>query len=284
MNPSPDGDSGPYFVYHELWTSAPQERVDFYQKIFGWTVAKTPQDDGEIWHIESRGVDIARIVPTEGDEDEPDRWNCFIATDKLTPLQSRTEAAKGEVLSAGQDLDGLGRASLFADSSGGLFAAVELSDDGKHRAYERDRVIAKVGGQSRLEEKPSSNILADGPTAPGFFCWHDLLTCDLEASSQFYQSVLGVVSRPFNPDTASVFRMLSIGGRKVAGLMVSRDTEHPSLWLPYVAVADVRSTLTTCVDLGGQAWLEPTDVEELGTFAVVADPGRALIALREIPA
>lgn len=240
------------FVYHELWTADPEARLSFYRDLFGWTIVREERADGEFLRVQHEGEELARIVPLDAEEGSPDRWNLFLAVPGLDALRGRVESAGGEVLIREQDLPGLGRAGLFMDPLGGLFAAVE----------------------SNGPPGPA------GPTGPGHFCWHDLLTPNIEASSSFYQTTWGVASRSHTPDTSHVHRLLRSEGVDIAGLMSTQDEDHAALWLPYISVRDVVGKVEQAVEAGAEVWLEPTEVDELGTFAVLSDPGRAFFAVR----
>ena len=253
MTGSPSSASVPLsFVYHELWTSDPEARLPFYRDLFGWTIASEPRSDGEFLRIHHGSAELARIVPLENDG-SPDRWNVFLAVPDLRALRSRVESAQGEVLIREQELPGLGRAALLMDPLGGVFAAVE-----------------------RTTPPPA----AASPASAGTFTWHDLLTPNLEESSRFYQTCWGIVPRAHSADTAHVHRLLRSEGRDIAGLLATQDEDHDALWLPYIAVDDVVEKVEQAADTGAQVWLEPTEVAELGTFAVLSDPGRALFAIR----
>ncbi|MCA9755563.1 MAG: VOC family protein [Candidatus Eisenbacteria bacterium] len=241
------------FIYHELWTSDPDGRVDFYRALFGWEIVRETRTDGEFLRIRHAGAELARIVPME-DGETPDRWNVFLAVPDLEAMRARVEAASGDVLIREQNLPGLGLASLLMDPEGGVFAATQSS--------------------------VPDTAAAAGEPAEGTFVWHDLLTPNLEESSRFYQRCWGVVSRSHSPDTADVHRLLRSEGIDMAGLLATRTEDHAALWLPYIRVADVVETVEQATEAGGQVWLEPTEVEELGTFAVLSDPGRALFAVR----
>ncbi|MEZ4648336.1 MAG: VOC family protein [Candidatus Eisenbacteria bacterium] len=240
------------FVYHELWTSDPEGRVDFYRELFGWSIDRETRTDGEFLRIRHGDVELARIVPLD-DGETPDRWNVFLAVPDLEAMRVRVEAASGDILIREQNLPGLGLASLLMDPQGGVFAATQL---------------------------PAPITAGAGPTSEGTFVWHDLLTPNLEESSRFYQRCWGVVSRSHSPETAHVHRLLRSEGVDMAGLLATQEDDHAALWLPYVRVADVVDTVEQATEAGGQVWLEPTEVDELGTFAVLSDPGRALFAVR----
>lgn len=263
MPGSPPSTSHYSFVYHELWTADPEGRIGFYRDLFGWDIVRETREDGEFLRIRHGDQELARIVPLD-DESGPDRWNAFLAVPDLAALLVRVEAAGGEVLIRAQVLPGLGKAALVMDPLGGVFAALAAGE-----------VATEMTGGSRAGT-------AGGTGAPhaGHFVWHDLLTPDLEGASRFYQSCLGVVATPLSAETAHAHRQLQADGRDLAGILATNDPEHAALWLPYIAVEDVDATVARATAAQAHLWLEPTEVEGLGIFAVLSDPGRAIFAVR----
>ena len=50
-------------------------------------------------------------------------------------------------------------------------------------------------------------------------------------------------------------------------------------WLPYVTVDDPDATLARAKKLGAKIPVEPTDIPNIGRFAVLQDPTGALLAV-----
>jgi uncharacterized protein len=75
------------------------------------------------------------------------------------------------------------------------------------------------------------------------------------------------------------YYLLKMGDVSRAGLMRSVEPKAPPCWLPYVAVADCDATAAKAKALGGQVVAPPTDIPDIGRFAVVVDPLGAAIAV-----
>jgi len=55
------------------------------------------------------------------------------------------------------------------------------------------------------------------------------------------------------------------------------------MWLPYVKVADCDATAAQAAGLGGQVMMAPTDIPNVGRFAVICDPlGAALAVMKPV--
>jgi predicted enzyme related to lactoylglutathione lyase len=61
--------------------------------------------------------------------------------------------------------------------------------------------------------------------------------------------------------------------------MKKPEGSGPSAWLPYIGVEDVDATFAKVEALGGTVWVKPTDIPNVGRFAVVSDPTGAMFAL-----
>lgn len=122
------------------------------------------------------------------------------------------------------------------------------------------------------------------PQSPsqGRFIWHELMTGDPEAATEFYRAVIGWDARDAGVGGMS-YTLLSAGGRDVAGLMAlpaeaAAAGARPG-WLGYVAVDDVDAMAARLRQQGGAVHRAPEDIPGIGRFAVVADPQGAVFAL-----
>jgi predicted enzyme related to lactoylglutathione lyase len=78
--------------------------------------------------------------------------------------------------------------------------------------------------------------------------------------------------------------MLKTGETARGGLMQSVDPNAPSMWLPYVAVADCDATAARARALGGQVLSPPEDIPNIGRFAILQDTLGAAIAVIRLAA
>ena len=112
------------------------------------------------------------------------------------------------------------------------------------------------------------------------FCWHDLMTTDLARAREFYVALLGWEIREMDmgPEAGS-YPMLFAEDHGVGGIVQLREDQPVhSYWLGYVSVPDVDALAARIPSLGGSVMFGPTDIPEVGRFAVVADPFGAQVA------
>jgi predicted enzyme related to lactoylglutathione lyase len=107
------------------------------------------------------------------------------------------------------------------------------------------------------------------------FVWYDQMSNDLKASEDFYRAVIGWDIAP-NTMNAQTYSMLSVGGVPVGGLMPIPDdakaTGVKPAWMGYIGVDDVDVYAGKVKAAGGMIHRPPTDIPNVGRFAVASDP------------
>lgn len=120
----------------------------------------------------------------------------------------------------------------------------------------------------------------------GAFIWYELMTSDSEAAAAFYGSVVGWTSRPFDPADPDRYGLFSTGETEAGGFMrLPEGNDCPAGaepgWIAYIGVENVDSSLQDLLADGATQLLSPTDIPDIGRFAVVADPqGAAFCIMR----
>ncbi|AEW94713.1 MULTISPECIES: VOC family protein [Streptomycetaceae] len=117
-----------------------------------------------------------------------------------------------------------------------------------------------------------------GTYADGAPCWVDVMLPDLEAGKHFYGELLGWTFEDTGPDFGHYTNALR-DGERVAGLMPKHDAAMPTVWTVYLASSDAAATAARIREAGGQVFVEPMAVRDLGTMLVAADPGGAVFGV-----
>ena len=109
----------------------------------------------------------------------------------------------------------------------------------------------------------------------GKFVWYDQMSNDLKASEAFYKTVIGW-SIDANTMNASEYSILKAGDAMIGGLMpIPEDSKRAGVrpaWMGYIGVDDVDAYAGKVKAAGGAIHREPTDIPNVGRFAVAADP------------
>jgi predicted enzyme related to lactoylglutathione lyase len=110
-------------------------------------------------------------------------------------------------------------------------------------------------------------------------CWVDLFTSDPDKSCTFYEELFGWTSESAGDEYGGYINF-SKNGTRVAGAMRNDGSSgQPDSWNIYLAVNDAKATVDTAQANGANVIVPAMDVGELGTMAVVTDPGGAAIGM-----
>lgn len=117
----------------------------------------------------------------------------------------------------------------------------------------------------------------------GSLVWIDLTVDDAEKVRDFYSAVIGWGFDEVDMGGYSDFSMTAPGsGATITGVCHARgvNAEMPPVWMPYFIVADLDTSINSCVEHGGTVVVAARQLGE-GRFCVVEDPGGAMAALYE---
>jgi predicted enzyme related to lactoylglutathione lyase len=118
--------------------------------------------------------------------------------------------------------------------------------------------------------------------AQNSFVWYELMSSDAAAAKAFYANVVGWNTQDM-PMPGMTYTLLRAGDTQVGGLMAlpkeARDSGMKPCWVGYVGVDDADSAAAKVKRLGGRILGVPTDIPNVGRFAMVTDPQGAAFNL-----
>lgn len=119
-------------------------------------------------------------------------------------------------------------------------------------------------------------------TGEGRFVWYELMTTDTAAAIAFYEKVIGWKAQDSGVAGMN-YSLLMAGESRIAGLMALPEAARANGarpgWVGYVGTANVDATAKAMVEDGGHMHHPPTDIPNIGRFAVMADPQGAVFCL-----
>ena len=129
---------------------------------------------------------------------------------------------------------------------------------------------------------PTAKNATGGPWN-GRFVWHDLMTKDGAKAQDFYCSLFDWQIREVDM-AGCKYRMIVVGPGPIGGIVEEKNIPAAH-WMPYLATADVDKAAAQCSKLGGSVCVQPTEIPDVGRFAVVGDPLGAFFSLfKRLPA
>jgi predicted enzyme related to lactoylglutathione lyase len=257
VNPRPIGT----FCWCELGTSDVKRAKVFYEKLFGWSYADEDMGDmGTYTKVKLGDDELGGLYELKGPmfEGVPPHWMFHVAVEDVSSTAERAKEIGGSVVMPPMDIPDAGRMAMIEDPTG---AKLALWQPGAHCGT------------------------TIGPMTTGSFGWVELQTRDAEAAKTFYTRLFGWDAKTDQGSTPYTEWLLP-GMPPFAGMIQidERWGDAPSAWLGYVMVEDCDATFARAKELGASPYLEPKDIENVGRFAVIADPQGAALAFIQLTA
>jgi uncharacterized protein len=108
-------------------------------------------------------------------------------------------------------------------------------------------------------------------------CWVELFTSAPDKTVPFYRELFGWTVEEMGDEYGGYINFHK-NGERIAGCMRNDGTSGtPDLWSIYLATDDAEKVAAATTAHGGQVVVPPVPVMQLGTMAVLSDPGGASI-------
>lgn len=226
------------FCWIELATNDAAAAKTFYTSLFGWTANDMPIPDGVYTMFQKSGGDLGAMYQSK---DIPPNWASYIAVANADDAAKKAAGLGANIVAPPFDVMDVGRMAVVTDPQGAAFCLWEAR---KH-----------IGATIRDE----ANTL----------CWNELMTTDVAAARDFYKNLFGWSLKP-----SPQYTEINNGPVPIGGMMqMTGDMQGiPSNWSPYFAVDDCDAMTDKAKSLGGQVYVPPTDIPNVGRFSVIADP------------
>ena len=103
--------------------------------------------------------------------------------------------------------------------------------------------------------------------------WNELVVPDLDKATAFYEQTLGVGFADMDTGGMGVYKLMTVGGRTVAGAMPTMPEmgDMPPHWGIYFEVADAEAAAARAQELGARS-LSPVQQTPQGPMAMFLDP------------
>jgi uncharacterized protein len=245
------------FCWVDLATNDPNAAKRFYSELFGWASKDSQVPGGgtnTMFFLRDRPMASAYQM-NEGQKQMgvPPSWVCYVATKNADETLKAVERAGGKVLVPAFDMMDLGRMAMFADPTG---AMLSLWQPKKHQGY---------------------GVVRE----PGAVCWNELMTRGADRAKQFYSAVFGWNFKVGEVAGGGAYHEFSAGTQSIGGIMeMSAEMNGiPPYWAPYFEVADADQSAERAQRLKAQVHVPPTDIPNVGRFAVLQDPTGASFSI-----
>lgn len=249
------------FCWFELGTTDGPGAKAFYTELLGWDADDVSMDHGVYVMLSKEGKGVGALYELFEEQKEQGvrpHWLPYVSVEDMDATVEKATALGAEVLSPAMDVYDYGRMAVLKDPTGATIALWQ----------------------------PQQHHGVDLLTASGSNCWNELATTDREAAVAFYTALFGWGTQEQDMGEAGTYTIFTRGDAMAGGMMQMSDEwgEAPSHWMTYIAVDDCDATAEKVNALGGKVCVPPTDIPDVGRFAVLDDPqGAAFSILKPLP-
>ena len=241
------------FCWVELATKDGPAAKKFYKSLFDWGVNDIPSDAGTYSMVQNRGKDAGALYQ-QGPQEKgiPPHWNSYVAVDSADETAAKAKKLGATVVLEPFEVMEHGRMAVIQDPTGAVFSLWE----------------------------PKAHIGAQVVGEPNSFCWNELYTSDAKRAGDFYANLFSWTREPMQTPTGE-YTIFKKGDTQAAGMMqISKEMEAmPPHWMVYFAVDDSDRTVQKAQGMGAQVMVPPTDIPNIGRFAILNDPQGADFAV-----
>jgi predicted enzyme related to lactoylglutathione lyase len=245
------------FCWVELGTTDQPAAKSFYGSLFGWQPNDMPMGPGEfytIFRLEGRDAAAAyTLTPEMRSQGVPPNWMVYIQVTNADEAANRAEQLGGKVEKGAFDVMDAGRMAVLQDPNGAYFCVWQPGRS-------KGTGIAHVDGT---------------------LCWSELKTPDPQRAGEFYSALFGWQLVRDEKDPERDYLHIKNGEHFIGGIPPARDYKPgvPPHWLAYFLTSDLDASAEKATQGGGRFLLPATTMENVGRFAVLADPQGAVFAL-----
>ncbi len=245
-----------FFCFAELAAADKAAAAAFYGELFGWeSVGVPPVPEAGYFLMKLGGKDVAgmyQLSPKQREDGARPAWLSYVSVANADESAAKAKRLGGTVVAEPFDVGGIGRMSLVKDPQGARLAVWQAQG---HHGY---------------------SLVAD----PGCVCWNELATTDSKGATVFYAGLFGWIP-DVKPMGATSYTEWKRGKTVVAG-MLQMDEGWKGVqphWMTYFGVEDCDVSAGVAEELGGRICVPPSDIPNVGRFAVIDDPGGATFSI-----
>ncbi len=115
--------------WRELRTKDLAKALEFYSKLFGWTLTQTKVTEMDYKEIQMDGVAHGGMMAIDQNwpPEVPSHWSTYVAVTNADETVEKITANDGSVMVPPFDAPGVGRMSMVSDPSGAPFAIIQFT-------------------------------------------------------------------------------------------------------------------------------------------------------------
>ncbi|MFY8301146.1 VOC family protein [Pseudoalteromonas sp. SS15] len=246
------------FCWAELCSSDWAGGKQFYTQLFDWQFDDQPiGEDCYYTMLKKQADDVAamyQMMPEQKEANIPSHWLGYIAVKDVDAIADKAKQLGATVIHGPCDVMSAGRMVMISDPGGAFVAFWQANEH--------------IGTQRILEKNTPY--------------WHELACRGSEKIGQFYSELLGWQIQVEKMEHMDYTLFCNEQGPVAGMLEMTEEWEGiPPHWMIYFAVADCDAMSEKSTSLGGQVCVPPTDIPNIGRFAVITDPQGAVFSIMQ---
>ncbi|QBF83418.1 VOC family protein [Shewanella maritima] len=234
-----------------------QAGKSFYQQLFNWQLVDMETPDGHYTTMQIDGGDVAAMYQMSAEiaKDTPSHWTIYFAVDNVDETIERVKQAGGQLVIGPHNVGDAGRMAVFLDPEGASFAVWQAME------------------HSGIQHRQMANTL----------CWVELACSDTGVEKQFYSQALGLNTK-LNDSVDFEYTEWHAKDTPIGGMMAMTEEwgDMPTHWMSYFDVDDCDAMAARAAEIGGKVCVPPTDIPQVGRFAVINDPQGAVFSIIQL--
>src|SRR5262245_15370568 len=231
------------FVWFEYVSKDAPKAQGFFGELFGWSTKSVPMPDGAYTMIAaSDGTTIGGYFASPDGAGPKAGWLPYLLVPSAADIATKVKSLGGAIMKEAFKVGDFATMAVVTDPLG---AALAL-------------------WQPTKPEEPTKPAI-------GHFVWNELASKDPEASVQFYSKIGGFTSSKMDMGGSGVYHLLESGGEPRAGILAQPMPQQPQARLPCVKGRNADQTADKAKRLSATIVVPPTDIPNVGRFAILVD-------------
>jgi len=241
------------FCWFDLVTKDVNKAQGFFGELFQWKTKNMPMGNGGSYAMIQLGdKEIGGYMPTPQGAPPQAHWLAHVLVTDANATCEQIKSLGGKVRKAPEKMGDVGTMAIVADPFDATFA-----------------LWAPAKAQPEAGEYLGK---------PGAWCWNELMVADPDKAVAFYTKIGGFTEKKMEMGPTT-YHMLESEGKGRGGITKPMMPNVPSMWTPYVLVTSADQTADKAKKLGATVQVQPTDIPNVGRFAIFTGPEAGTIGI-----
>lgn len=242
------------FVWFELMTKQTQKAQGFLGELFHWKTKDMPMPGGHGTYtmFVADGKEVGGVMETPQGAPPMAHWISYLQVTDAAATCKQIRSLGGKVRKEPEKLGDFATMAIVADPFDATFA---------------------------LWQPVKAEGTGDYLQAPNTWCWNELTTPDPAKAVEFYSKIGGFTEQKMDMGEHGFYHILNTDGKGRAGVTKPPMAGVPTMWTPYVHVANADQITDKAKKLGATVHVGPMDIPDVGRFSIFTDANAGTLGI-----